>query len=227
MCDCEYEEEMARREEEKEAERRARIEELRTRSMMDGVYLQARLDKCIINEENKNNYKICQKYIDNFEEMSEKNQGLIMWGDVGTGKSYAAACIANGLIDKGISVAMTSFMQLLDLLQRDYSDEFAIFDRVMNARLLIVDDFGAERNTAYALEKVYNLIDTRCKKRLPMIITTNLDFNAMANEDDMIYRRIYDRIFEYCYPMHFQGKSFRRVEANKRFLEMKGILDAD
>ena len=227
LCDCEFAEEMERREAELEEERKAKIVELRNRSMMDGVYLEARFDKCVISDDNRKNFQICRKYVENFDSMVEKNQGLIMWGDVGTGKSYASACIANELIDKGISVVMTSFTQLLDLLQRDYSDEFAIIDRVMNARLLIVDDFGAERNTSYALEKVYNLIDMRCKRRLPMIITTNLDFNAMANEDDMIYRRIYDRIFEYCYPMHFQGKSFRRVEANKRFLEMKEMLDAD
>ena len=36
-------------------------------------------------------------YVSNWEKMKEKNCGLIFLGDVGTGKTFAAACIATGV----------------------------------------------------------------------------------------------------------------------------------
>ena len=225
MCECELNAEMRRREEIEESERRARLDEIRTRSLIGGSYLNARFENCIHTSENEKNIKICEKYADNFWQMSEKNQGLLMWGDVGTGKSYLAACIANRLMDDGIQVVMTSFTQFLGIISKDYSEEYALIDRLMNARLLIIDDLGAERSTDYALEKVYNVINLRYQRKLPMILTTNMLFTDMVNEEDIRYRRIYDRIFEYCYPMHFIGKSFRREEANRRFVEMRGLLE--
>ena len=43
-----------------------------------------------------------------------------------------------------------------------------------------------------------------------MILTTNLDLAAMKNVTDIRYSRIYDRIFEVCYPVKFSGPSFRK-----------------
>ena len=50
--------------------------------------------------------------IGHFDEMLEKNQGLLFYGDVGTGKTFAAACIANYLLERRIPVVMT-FLLLL------------------------------------------------------------------------------------------------------------------
>ena len=58
-----------------------------------------------------------------------------------------------------------------------------------------------------------------------MILTTNLDLAAMKNVVDIRYSRIYDRIFEVCYTVKFTGSSFRKMEANKRFREMKEFLE--
>ena len=225
MCVCEEEAEMRRREEEQENERRLRLEEIRNRSLMGFSYRDARFENCVRTVENRKNIEICEKYVDNFDKMVEKNQGLLMWGDVGTGKSHLAACVANRLMDNGVQVVMTSFTQFLEIISKDYSEEFALIDRLMNARLLIIDDLGAERSTDYALEKVYNVIDKRCQRRLPMILTTNLNFKDMRDEEDVRYRRIYDRIFQYCYPMQFKGTNFRREEANRRFAEMRELLE--
>ena len=86
------------------------------------------------------------------------------------------------------------------------------------------DDLGAERDSDYALEKVYGIVDARYRKQLPMIVTTNLPMEQMKGEEDIRYRRIYDRIFENCYPMQFTGPSWRRVEATRRFSEMSSLL---
>ena len=94
-----------------------------------------------------------------------------------------------------------------------------------SAKLLIIDDLGAERSTDFALEKVYNIIDSRYRAGLPMILTTNLTLKEMKEATDIRYSRIYDRIFEVCYPMEFTGPSWRKVEASRRFEEMRQFLE--
>ena len=101
---------------------------------------------------------------DDFREMEEKNQGLLLYGPVGTGKSYTAACIANALMEKEIPVVMTSFVKILQDIQMMNKGESGYLDTLNAARLLIIDDLGAERDTVYALEKVYNVIDSRIRK---------------------------------------------------------------
>jgi DNA replication protein DnaC len=92
---------------------------------------------------------------------------------------------------------------------------------------VIFDDLGVERGTDYALEKVYDIIDSRYRRRLPMLLTTNRSVEEMKQEVDRRYTRIYDRIFEVCYPMQFVGQSWRKKEASQRFREMEKLLGGD
>lgn len=106
-----------------------------------------------------------------------------------------------------------------------YEQKKASYIQILNsASLLIIDDLGAERNTDYALEKVYNVIDSRIRTDKPMILTTNLELSEMLQTTDIRYRRVYDRIFETCYPVEMPGKSFRQIEAAQRFNDMKELL---
>ena len=176
---------------------------------------------------NERNLKLCRRYAMKFDQMVEKDQGLIFWGSVGTGKSFAAACIANYLLDRKVPVVMTSFVKLLEVFQSGRDEETSILNRLGYAKLVIFDDLGAERGTDYALEKVYNIVDSRYRKSLPMILTTNLTIEEMKSEVDMRYRRIYDRVFETCYPMQFTGPSWRMKEASRRYKDMEELLGVD
>lgn len=57
-----------------------------------------------------------KRYVNNWKQVKAENLGLLFWGDVGTGKSFLAACIANGLLDQGVSVRMTNFTWILNKL---------------------------------------------------------------------------------------------------------------
>lgn len=227
MCDCEKAEEERLEREKRAAEDMEKISRLRKASLMDERFSDSVFENFQVTEANARNLKLCKRYAEHFDEMMENNQGLLFWGNVGTGKSFAAACIANYLIAQKVPVIMTSFVKLLEVIQNGGEKETEIVARLNRAKLVIFDDLGAERNTGYALEKVYNIIDSRYRKKLPMILTTNLSITEMKNEGDIRYNRIYDRVFESCYPMQFTGRSWRRKEAARRFTDMEKLLEGD
>lgn len=226
MCKCREEKVREEEEEKKRRDAMDRAMRLRENSLMDGKFWESNFNTFRTTKHNARNLKLCKRYATGFDEMLKKNQGLLFTGDVGTGKTYAAACIANYLLDRCIPVVMTSFVKILGLTQNFRGDDEERYIRRMNmAKLLVIDDLGAERSTDFALEKVYNIIDSRYRARLPMILTTNLTLKDMKEATDIRYSRIYDRIFETCYPMEFVGPSWRKVEASRRFDEMKKFLE--
>ncbi len=226
-CRCEREREEEEKRQEQARKDMERVSRLRKASLMDEKFKEARFATFQITKYNDRNMKLCRRYVSGFDKMMAKNQGLIFWGDVGTGKSYAAACIANELLSKGVPVIMTSLVKILELVQAGDEKESEIITRLNSARLVIFDDLGAERNTDYALEKIYNIIDSRYRSKKPMLLTTNLTIDEMKREIDRRYSRIYDRIFEVCYPMQFAGPSWRKKAANQRFREMEALLGGD
>lgn len=203
------------------------MEALKRQSLMDKRLRDVSFDLFRKTNDNAYNLKLCLRYANHFDEMLAKNQGLLFYGGVGTGKTFAAACIANHLLNQRIPVIMTSFVKLLESMQGFSEDDSALIARLNRAKLLIIDDLGAERSTDYALEKVYDIVDSRYRAKLPIILTTNLSMTELKESTDIRYTRIYDRIFEMCYPMQFKGQSWRKVEAARRFDAMKNFLEGN
>ena len=149
-----------------------------------------------------------------------------MFGDVGTGKSFFAGCIANALLDRDVPVLMTNFPTILNRLtgmfSEDRADFIASFDEY---DLLIIDDLGVERSTEYAMEQMFFVIDSRYRSRRPMIITTNLKLSELKNPPDLAHARIYDRILERCAPILFDGKNFREENAGATRRAAKDLVN--
>lgn len=223
MCSCRHEELIEEHRRQKREEALRRVEKIRRASMMDGRYKDNRFESWDITDDNLKPLQICRRYVKNFDVMKENSQGLLLYGPVGTGKTYAASCIANELIIRNNIVVMTSFVRLLGMFDGKSQDD--IESRMNVADLLIIDDLGAERSTDYALERVYSFIDSRYRSGKPIILTTNLNVSNMQISNDIRYTRIYDRIFEMCYPVKFSGQSHRKIEAAQRAERMKKILE--
>lgn len=165
-------------------------------------------------------------YADKWSDMLSKNIGLLLWGEVGTGKTYFAACIANALVENCVSVKMTNFSTILNDLFYE-NDKNQYIDRLNNHNLLIIDDLGIERDTEYALEQVYNIIDARYKSNKPLIVTTNLTITEIKNPVDTAHKRIYDRVLEMCVPVKFDGENFRQQKATEKMEAIKTIFDSE
>lgn len=226
VCKCRQEELEEERRADEYRERQQRICSLRQSSLIETKFKKARLSGYMVTDDNHKVFELANRYVNGFKEMYQKNQGILFWGEVGTGKSYTAACIANELIENMHTVIMTSFVKILQDIQTMKVDESVWIKKLQEAELLVIDDLGTERNTEYALEKVYNVIDSRYRSGKPLILTTNLILKDMIQTTDIRYRRIYDRIFEMCYPVHVRGRSYREAEAARRFDNMQKLLES-
>lgn len=165
-----------------------------------------------------------RKYCDNFDKFRTEGRGLLLWSaQAGSGKSWLAAMIVNELCSRGISCRMTSFGRILSDLRAAHSEQ-DYMERLMSYSLLVLDDLGAERDTSYAAEKVYNVIDSRVNVGKPMIVTTNLTIEAIKNPTTEATMRIYSRILKVCHPIHIEGNDRRKIIAANEYQPMQEIL---
>ena len=166
-----------------------------------------------------------KKYAEKWDSFKPDGIGLLLFGDVGTGKTYAAGCIANALIDREISVLMVSVSDAVNRMQGNSgADRDSYMKSLMHPGLLILDDLGAERDTSFGRERVFDVINRRRLTGKPMIVTTNLPLSTMQKAQDMGDRRIYDRILEVCVPIRFDGENFRKGSARRNLEKASRLL---
>lgn len=213
-CKCEQERRQKEEEERRREEEIARVRRMKATCIHD----KGLLDCTFANDDGSvKQMKVAKWYVDTWKERKSQNDGLLLWGSIGTGKTFFAGCIANALIEQGESVLMTNFSKILNTLSGMYSEEKNEFiASLMRYSLLIIDDLGIERNTEYAKEQVYNIIDERYKAKLPLIVTTNLTLDDLKDSIELTQRRIYDRILSLCVPVSFYGESHRKQERIER-----------
>jgi DNA replication protein DnaC len=110
---------------------------------------------------------------------AEKPSGwLVLFGGYGCGKTHLAAAIANRVIERGQVVLFVVVPDLLDYLRATFGPNSPVsyderFEEVRNAPLLILDDLGTQSSTAWAQEKLFQLLNYRYNAQLPTVVTSN------------------------------------------------------
>ena len=162
-----------------------------------------------------------RRYAAQWEEMRRENVGLLFWGKSGNGKTFAAACIANALLESqehsAPAVKMTTlgaFLNKLPTLSAQEKERY--LNELQSCELLILDDFGMERQTDYAREQIFHLVDGRYLAQKPLIVTTNLSLHELKHPTEMAQQRIFDRVLEMCVPICFDGESLRQEKAKEK-----------
>lgn len=184
----------------------------------------------IINNIYKDNYmkKRLQKY--NFEDFSDTykdtsviNQlvkftdlwikskmkdGLIIYGNIGYEKTYFGACIANKMIEQDKIALMEKSSSIIDRIKESFNkegfSEIEIIELYSNVDMLIIDDFGSETISKWALEKLYKIISNRYDNELPIVITTRFNkeqlIERLSTENDTeMAEQIVESLNEMCY----------------------------
>jgi DNA replication protein DnaC len=113
-----------------------------------------------------------------------KREWLILAGNHGSGKTHLALAIANYRLDQGREAIFIVVPDLLDRLRATFSPNSEVtydelFESARETELLVLDDLGAQSTTAWAQEKLYQIINERYNRRLPTVITSNLRLDDM------------------------------------------------
>lgn len=163
---------------------------------------------------------VCERYASTFD--GHDPYGLLLWGGVGTGKSFMASAIANRVIDMGFTALHTDMRHIVNLMESSFENRQRNLDRILSYDLLVIEDLGAQRDTSYIMEHVYTIIDGRYNTGKPMVITTNFNAEKIASTaNDESWSRIFDRILERCYPVKFGGENRRKLKK----MEMRAAME--
>lgn len=220
MCACSVrreEAEKARKQQEGEAER---AERLRFDCIADKGLRACRFETA----QDSPLLRKCRSYVESWESARRDNVGILLWGGTGGGKTFAAACIANALVDRGIPALVTSFPSIL---AAGWEEREKFLKNMNRFPLLVLDDFGTERRSEYAGEVVYSVIDRRYKSGKPLIVTTNLPLEALRNPAGIEQRRVYDRILEMCIPVLAKSAAYRNEKAAQKLRTAQAIFGGE
>ncbi len=148
---------------------------------------------------------------------------LVLKGGYGCGKTHLAAAIANQRIAMGHSALFVSTPDLLDHLRATYSPGATTgyderFEQIRNTPLLILDDLGTQSNSDWAQEKLYQIFNHRYNGRLPTVVTTNLELEAI---EIRIRSRMVDPSLVQI--IHIAAPDFRRAGVDQEQSELSTL----
>jgi DNA replication protein DnaC len=128
---------------------------------------------------------------------------LVFTGPSGCGKTHLAAAIANERIKQGCPVFFITAADLLDHLRSTFNPQSempydSLFDQIRNTPLLVLDDLGAQSGTAWAKEKMEQLLNHRYNQRLPTVITLGAPIEQL---DERVKTRLNDPALCTIYPI--------------------------
>lgn len=212
-------EENRKRELAQEAEKRkAQYEMYRRRFKKSGLgarYTNAFFNKAIITNENKKAYELVNTYAKNPKERNNGN-GLYLYGECGTGKTFMAGCIMNSLMLKGVNCKINTIDNIkTEIISRGYKQggAQAVIDEYSNVDFLVIDDLGTEQfsyngEANYIQSQLFSIINNRYKNMLPTIYTSNYSLEELQKKG--LHPKITDRIFETsCAIIKLEGRNYR------------------
>lgn len=156
--------------------------------------------------------------------------GILFWGPPGTGKTHLLVGILRDLASRGAHVLFAEQRELLKELQATFDgaagrSESDVLGPVHEVDVLVLDDLGAGRTTAWAQDVMHDVLAHRYNRRLPTLMTTN---RAMTEEQpgsaaaeaptlqDRLGDALMSRIYEMCVVEPVLAKDFRRTMLHAR-----------
>ena len=161
-----------------------------------------------------------RRYVNRIDENLDTGRGLWLCGSVGTGKTTLAMLTSRYAIEAGRSVAIYSLPRLLAQIRTTFDDDPSnsyvdLLDRLTAVDLLHIDDVGAEKTSPWVLEQLYAIVNARYEDERSIVITTNLERDALAEQ---INERTVSRLEEMCEVLPLFGTDQRQEVAARRAL---------
>lgn len=143
------------------------------------------------------------------------DEGVYLFGGVGTGKTYRAAAWANQCVDAGLRVAWIPTTHWLAAQRASFSggEPPVTGEDVAGADLVILDDLGSEKTSAWSREAMYLLVDSLYCADVQVIATSNRRLGDLAGH---LGERTASRIAQMCRPEQITGADRRLATARLR-----------
>jgi DNA replication protein DnaC len=164
--------------------------------------------------------------------------GLLIIGQIGTGKTHLAVGIVKELINKGVPCLFYDYRELLKEIQNSYNatvqtTELDVLRPVFETDVLVLDELGAVKPTEWVWDTVSLILNTRYNNNRTTIITTNFEDQAAAGASgslsparaatraetlgDRIGERMRSRLHEMCRVIKMEGEDFRQTYRSASF----------
>ncbi len=210
-------------------------------SLLEQAHLPRRYQNCTLdtfevhNDSHKDALKISRQFVKNYP---AQDVGLMFIGPCGVGKTHLAAAIVRELVlKKGVPCLFYDFRELIREIQSTFTpesnlSESDVLSPVFQTEVLVLDELGAKRPTAWVEETVFSIINSRYNARKVTIFTTNYPDTADEEDtresfykkggDNLVDRigvRLRSRIYEMCKVVEVGGEDYRKVakQAGYRF----------
>jgi DNA replication protein DnaC len=162
----------------------------------------------------KRNFNKLHKFAENFKTQKEF---FLLVGGTGLGKTHLSTSVAKYLIENGYDVVYEIAQNIFSDFDTDrfrdrFSDTELLSEKYFDCDLLIIDDLGTEIVTNNTVSYLYNIINTRINKKLPIIISTNLSAKEIKS---MYHERITSRLFGEFTIVKFEGSDVRQKKLTK------------
>ena len=162
-------------------------------------------------------YVTSKTYSKEFKSIINKKQNSIMlMGQVGSGKTHLAMAISNILLDDGKGVIYMPYRNIITKIKQCITDEENYqreISKYKEAQILFIDDLFKGRITESDINIMYEIIDYRYFKNLPMIITTEKSLSNLLEIDEAIGSRLYEKCKNYTVIMKGKKLNYRIYEA--------------
>ncbi len=153
-----------------------------------------------------------------------KETGYFIYGDLGVGKSYLAACTSNFFAKQGTRVVFVHVPSLLNHMKQLFNSPNDMERHLRILRtvpLLVLDDLGAEPITSWSRDEILlSILNDRLENKRKTIITSNatpdmlLDLykiDTRGHSDEIRVARFVDRVLALTKPSEIRGKN-RRIK---------------
>ena len=165
---------------------------------------EAKMSDIIMEKERLEIVKYLKEFKDKFES-DNKTKGLYLCGSFGSGKSYLISALINEISKNGVNAVIMYYPNLLSNLKASFNTEdFDIkLNSIMKSDILLIDDIGAENNTAWSRDEILGtILQYRMDNKLSTFFTSNLNLEELESHlkvtnnssDSVKARRIIERI---------------------------------
>jgi DNA replication protein DnaC len=195
--------------------RRERVAAARAARLATSIprrYLEVDFERWPITNLDKKTVSHVRKYCRKLDDNLEIGQGLYFFGEVGSGKSSLAMCVAKEVLRERRSLAIFSGPELLARIGATYEERsqhtyLGLLDLLGSVDFLVLEDLAVAKQNEWRLEQLYAVVNRRYEDRRPVLVTADVP-NAEALAEH-VGARTCSRIMEMCEPIPFQDGDHR------------------